>query len=247
MLSKNEIKYIQSLKAKKQRREMGVFVVEGSKSILELLSNNRYVPEIVYGTESFFAQTPEGLVSHVPHKIISEEDLQSISFLQTPQHSLALVKMVDHPFEPFAKNTWSLMLDSLQDPGNLGTIIRIADWFGIENIYASEDTAEVYNPKVVQASMGSIFRTKVMYGNCEQWLTKYKPNCYVATMQGQSVWSLPVMLPGVIVIGNEGRGVSATISALATQHISIPKLGYAESLNAGVAAGIILSHLLQTQ
>ncbi len=247
MLSKNEIKYIQSLKAKKQRREMGVFVVEGDKSILELLSNNKYVPEKVYGTEAFFAQTPERLVRHVPHKIISDEDLQSISFLQAPQHSLALVKMIDYPFEPFAKNGWSLMLDDIQDPGNLGTIIRIADWFGVENIYASEDTAEVYNPKAVQASMGSIFRTKVMYGNCEQWLTKYKPNCYVTTMLGQSVWSLPPMPPRVIVIGNEGRGVSAAISSLASVHISIPKLGHAESLNAGVATGIILSHLLQSQ
>lgn len=245
MLSKNEIKYIQSLKAKKERQEAGVFVAEGPKIISELIGDNPGEIVKVFGLPAFFSTLPAESVAQIPTTIVSSEELERISFLQAPQQCLALVKMKDHAFEPFKPGRWSLMLDGIQDPGNLGTIIRIADWFGIEYIYANNDTAEMYNPKVVQATMGSLFRVKMMYGDCAQWLHTYTPVCYTTAMKGQSIWKSKAFTPGVVVIGNEGKGVSAAIENLATATISIPKMGGAESLNAGVATGIILSHLLQ--
>lgn len=245
MLSKNEIKYIQSLKAKKQRREAGVFVVEGFKIISELLSNNTYEAVKVFGTQAFFEQTSETLLEGVACTVVTENELTVISFLQTPQQCLALVKVIDHAFEPFDRHQWSIMLDGIQDPGNLGTIIRIADWFGIKTIYASNDTVELYNPKVAQATMGSLFRVKVMYGPCEQWLKQYAPVCYVTAMDGENIWNIQSLAPGVVVIGNEGKGIGNAIASMSSGTIAIPRIGQAESLNAGVATGIILSHLLK--
>jgi len=246
MLSKNEIKYIQSLKAKKERHEAGVFVAEGPKIISELIGDNPGEIVKVFGLSSFFSSQPVPTLASIPHTIVSADELERISFLQAPQQCLALVKMRHFEFDTFVRGKWKLMLNGIQDPGNLGTIIRIADWFGIEHIYASNDTAEMYNPKVVQATMGSLFRVKVIYGSCEQWLQTYQPHCYITAMTGTSIWQTNALTPGVIVIGNEGKGVSAAIEKLATETISIPKLGGAESLNAAVATGIILSHLLQT-
>ncbi|HSC52439.1 MAG TPA: RNA methyltransferase [Phnomibacter sp.] len=245
MLSKNEIKYIQSLKAKKQRHEAGVFIAEGPKIIEELIRQHAASVIKVFGLLSFFKEIPSSVLSKINHVVISEAELERISMLQAPQQCLALVHLKEQAFEPFVAGSWSLMLDSIQDPGNLGTIIRIADWFGIEHIYASADTADCFNPKVVQATMGSLFRVKMMYGPCEQWLQTHQPACYITAMQGKSIWETDAISPGVIIIGNEGKGVSAALAAHATGSMSIPKLGGAESLNAAVATGIILSHVLQ--
>lgn len=246
MLSKNEVKYIQSLKAKKQRLEANAFVVEGHKTVLELLAHQRWMVQALYGTETFLQTIPKNLTLPAKTVTISQEDLERISFLQTPQSCLAVVALPAAASAHFPANNWSLLLDDIQDPGNLGTIIRIADWFGIEHIFATEHTADVYNPKVIQASMGGFLRVQMHYGPCAVWLQQQQPVCYIADMHGHNVWQLQQPQPGVLVIGNEGNGVSEHIAAFATQTISIPKLGAAESLNAGVATGILLSHLLQS-
>lgn len=245
MLSKNDVKYIQSLKAKKQRLESNAFVVEGHKTVLELLAHQRWAVQALYGTETFLQTIPKNLSLPAKTVTVTQEELERISFLQTPQSCLAVVAMPTASVVDFPENAWSLLLDDIQDPGNLGTIIRIADWFGIEHIFATEHTADVFNPKVIQASMGGFLRVKMHYGPCTQWLKDKQPVCYIADMQGHNVWQLQQPKPGVLVIGNEGNGVSEEIAAFATQTISIPKLGGAESLNAGVATGILLSHLLQ--
>ncbi len=244
MLSKNEIKYIQSLKAKKQRLQERLFIAEGTKLVTELLFAKQFRPVKVYAIESFFAAN-QTEIAGIEKEIISDEELLRISLLQHPQEALALVPITDLPFVPFEKGKWSLLLDGIQDPGNLGTILRIADWFGLEHVYATNDTAEMYNPKVVQASMGSIFRVKMHYGNCSEWLRQTDAPVYAADMNGTSIWQIGKAEPGVLIIGNEGKGISADISLAANQTISIPRLGNAESLNAGVATGILLSHLLQ--
>lgn len=245
MLSKNEVKYIQSLKAKKQRLEAGAFVAEGHKTVLELLAHQRWTVQALYGTDEFLQSIPQKLLLPPKTVVVSQAELERISFLQTPQSCLAVVALPASTPALFPATAWSLLLDDIQDPGNLGTIIRIADWFGIEHIFATEHTADVFNPKVVQASMGSFLRVMVHYGPCETWLNQQRPACYIADMHGSNVWQLQQPTPGVLVIGNEGNGVSENIAAFATETISIPKLGAAESLNAGVATGILLSHLLE--
>ncbi|MBL7745420.1 MAG: RNA methyltransferase, partial [Chitinophagaceae bacterium] len=143
------------------------------------------------------------------------------------------------------KGKISLVLDTLQDPGNLGTIIRIADWFGIEQIICSPDCADVYNPKVVQSTMGSIARVKVFYTDLAEWLPVQKDiRIYAAALEGKDITNMNPLKEGLIIIGNESKGIEEEILALANERITIPKKGKAESLNAGVAAGIILSHLV---
>lgn len=245
MLSKNEVKYIQSLKAKKQRQEARAFVAEGHKMVLELLAQQRWKVQALYGTASFLQGIPKSLALPAKTVEVSQQELERISFLQTPQSCLAVVTIPEQVPIHFPVGQWSLLLDDIQDPGNLGTIIRIADWFGIGHIFATEHTADVYNPKVIQASMGGFLRVQIHYGPCVEWLQAQQPMCYVADMHGQSVWQLQQPTPGVVVIGNEGNGVSKDIVAFASLSVSIPKLGAGESLNAGVATGILLSHLLQ--
>ena len=142
------------------------------------------------------------------------------------------------------KNTVSLVLDGIRDPGNLGTIIRIADWFGIHQIIASEDTADIYNTKVVQSSMGSLFRVNFWYKPLETFLSEVSTNILGAVMNGNNIHAQQKVTEGLIVIGNEANGIRENILPHLTHNITIPKKGHAESLNAAVAAGIILSHLL---
>lgn len=244
MLSKNEVKYIQSLRLKKEREQAGLFVAEGGKITDELLLCKTYEVITVYGLAGY---TNSRQTKHpgTTFRAVDEATLQKISQRQTPQQCLALVKMRPQVFEPFDPDSWSLMLDGIQDPGNLGSIIRIADWFGIRNIYATPETADLYNPKVVQATMGSICRVKMMYGPCLEALQKMGPTCYATHQQGDSIWEIGPLAPGVIMIGNEGKGLDDAFMALARKKISIPRLGGAESLNAAIATGIVVSHLMK--
>jgi TrmH family RNA methyltransferase len=244
MPTASQFKLIHSLKDKKHREENGLFVAEGVKVVNELLQTPDFIIEKLYSTTEagiHWSQTslPAGILEQV-----TEQELRRMSLLQTPASVLALVKLPERSFLDFPQNQWSLLLDGIQDPGNLGTIIRLADWFAIENIYATEDTADCFNPKVVQASMGSIFRVKVMYGPCHEWLTKATVPVYGTAMQGTNIWQQQKVAPGVLVIGNEGKGIRNEVGAFIKKVLTIPKLGKAESLNAGVATGILLSHLL---
>lgn len=244
MLTKNEVKYIQSLKAARGRRENGRFIVEGPKLVLELLQDKRWHTEKVYALASFAAQYA-AVYSHVAFQVLTADELERLSLMQSPQQCLALVQLPQH-WQPLAAPTgWSLLLDGIQDPGNLGTILRIADWFGLPEVWATDDTVDCFNPKVVQASMGSLLRVAVHYGPAAARLQGDTRPVLLASMDGQSVWQYPPPNSGILLIGHEGRGVRPETAALATDRIAIPRLGAAESLNAGVATGILLSHLLQ--
>lgn len=244
MPTASQFKLIQGLKDKKHREENQLFVAEGIKVVNELLQTQGFEIEKIYVTSE--TGLSNGLTDLPPgvYESVSDKDMQRLSLLQTPSTVLALVKLPNRSFLGFPENKWSLLLDGIQDPGNLGTIIRVVDWFGMENIYATEDTADCFNPKVVQASMGSIFRVRVMYGPCQQWLSQAKVPVYGTGMQGNSIWQTGPLPPGILVIGNEGKGIRDEVGAYINNVLSIPKLGRAESLNAGVATGILLSHLL---
>lgn len=243
MLNRNEIKQIQLLKSKKHRQESGLFVAEGGKVIHELLTSTNYPSVQLYAIESFIKKQPSWPI-HIKVREVSEADMQRISQLQTPSEVLAVISEPSYPFQPIVAHKWSLLLDGIQDPGNLGTIIRLADWFGIGHIYATTDTANCYNPKVVQASMGSLFRVQLHYGPCETWLKACDVPIYAAALAGDNIWQLTNIQPGVLIIGHEGQGIRTSLMQLATKSVTIPRLGAAESLNAGVATGILMSHLL---
>jgi TrmH family RNA methyltransferase len=240
MISKNEIKYIQSLSDKKTRDHEGVFVAEGVKIVDEFVQNEMGIKKI-YATDEWTDQHKD--IGNVT--AVSIDQLKKISHQTTPNHVVAIVAQKKLTEEPEVKNNVILVLDGIQDPGNLGTIIRIADWFGIRQIVASNDTADVYNSKVVQASMGSVVRVNVWYKNLEQWLAAIKTEIYGALLKGESVFDLKKITEGILVIGNESKGIRQTILPCIKRPVTIPKKGGAESLNAAVATGIILSHLLK--
>jgi TrmH family RNA methyltransferase len=244
MLGKAKAKYIQSLGQKKQRDAEGLFIAEGPKIVADLLQSvPQYVKE-VYAVKEWINENN----GHLQPKLfieVSEEELEKISQLKTPNKVIAIVRKFAIENNIAVKGKISLVLDTIQDPGNLGTIIRIADWFGVSQIICGNDCADVYNPKVVQATMGSIARVKVFYTDLLNWLEQHKEVPVYATMlEGKDVTKMNALKEGLIVIGNESKGIQEEIAALADERITIPKKGKAESLNAGVAVGIVLSHIV---
>lgn len=238
MLSKNELKYIQSLCQKKQRQEERLFLVEGAKLVEELLQTGLNV-RTVYALPAWAEKH-----SRLPQlQVITEEELGKISNLQTPNQVLAVVEQPEPASEPMLANQLTLVLDSIQDPGNLGTMIRIADWFGIHQIVASMDTVELYNPKVIQSTMGSYARVKVWYRPLTDLLSAVKLPVYGALLNGQNMYEVPPLKEGILLIGNESKGIHPDLLPFVSHPITIPRIGGAESLNAAVAAGIIVSHL----
>lgn len=242
MLSNNDIKRIKALQQKKFRDESGLFVVEGEKMVSEALSSGFDVVE-VYRTEE-----------------IGVEAMGRISALNTPSPVLAVVRQrpslskeeIDALVKP---GMLALGLDSVRDPGNLGTIIRIADWFGIDTVFASEDTVELYNPKVVQSTMGAIFRKKVIYCDlkcvCESF-AKRGMNVYGTFLDGEILYEKKLSDDGLIVMGNESNGVSAEIAAKVNSRLFIPSFApagetHAESLNVAVATAVTVSEFCRRQ
>lgn len=248
MLSKNKIKLIQSLNRKKDRDESGLFLVEGNKMVEEALRSEFKIETLVC-TVQFADQHPE---IHSKAKEIIEADRDSIqkaSLLQNPQEALAIVAQpaIEIPKLNLSTNL-CLALDFIQDPGNLGTILRIADWFGIDTVICSENTVDVFNPKVVQASMGAIFRIKTLYTNLEGFLSEASKSqipVYGTFMDGNNIYTEPLTKNGIIVLGNEGNGISDQIRKLVTRRIAIPTFSTnpnkAESLNVAIAASICCS------
>lgn len=242
MLSRNKIKYIQSLSIKKFRDIHQCFIAETPKVVNEFL-NSSYKTRIVFGLAEWIAENRQNIGAQTEIIPVTEIELNKISQLTHAHSVLSVVEMKSATQPPDIAKKITLALDDLQDPGNMGTIIRIADWFGVDNIISGLKTADVYNPKVVQASMGSLARVNLFYLELKDFLKKSKVPVYVTAMDGTSVYRYSRLKNGIVVIGNEGKGVSADILALAAQRISIPRIGKAESLNAAVATGIILSHL----
>jgi RNA methyltransferase, TrmH family len=243
MLSKSQISLLKSLQHKKERSEHGLFLVEGYKSVIEFI-NSSYHIEAIYHTASF---DPKML--KLSRKInlceISVTDVQKISSLKTPQDIIALVKIPAWPALTNAqlKQKFSLVLDGIQDPGNMGTIIRTADWFGINNIICSVDTVDVYNPKVVQASMGSLSRINMHYANLTTVLLQIGLPVFGAMLNGENIYTTNFGTEGLIVMGNEGNGLRPDVEQLINKSITIPRIGNAESLNVGIATALFCSEI----
>ncbi len=244
MLVKQKIKYIQTLGQKKFRDQEGLFIAEGPKLVNELLEEDAITVKEVYALKEWVNNNPL-LPANIIITEVSEQELEKISLLTTPNQVVAIVQQFDTGNIITAKDQITLALDTVQDPGNLGTIIRIADWFGIKQIVCSLDSADIYNLKVVQSTMGSIARVKIIYTDLKEWLgTQENISIYAASLQGDNIAGIKKINEGIIVIGNESKGISEEIMKLATIRITIPAKGKAESLNAAVATGIILSHIL---
>ena len=241
MLSKNELKYIQTLCHKKQRQSSRLFIAEGSKLVEDILFSE-------YDIQKVYAM-PEWLAAHqdltIESVAISADELAKISLLQTPNQVLAIVKQKIAEPDKMDESSFTLVLDGIQDPGNMGTIIRIADWFGIKKIIASEDTVELYNPKVIQATMGSFTRVQVYYQSLEAFFKTNQLPVFGALLQGESIYQQEALSAAVLVIGNEAKGIRSSILPFINSPVTIPRIGGAESLNAAVATGIIVSHLLK--
>ncbi len=243
-MTKSEFKYIQSLSQKKHRDAEGVFIAEGPKVVGDLLSVSAAALVQVYATEAWLESAPAQQRRDLPVTTVTDKDLDRISLLSTPNQVIALFKKPNRDNLKLSGSI-SLVLDTIQDAGNMGTIIRCADWFGITKVVCSEDSADAYGPKAVQASMGSIGRVVVEYTNLiEKLKNETGLIVYAATLDGKDIGSLARIKEGVIMIGNESRGLNRELIRLSTYQVSIPKTGGADSLNAAVAAGIILSRLI---
>lgn len=236
MVSKNQIKLITSLQQKKYRKQEQLFFVEGVKGVQELLDSNFELHEL-FTTKSDFSTIDTRKVY-----IITEAELKKISALTTPNTCLAVFKIPKAV--AYEQNGLILALDDVRDPGNLGTIIRLCDWFGIKTLFCSEESVDVYNPKVVQATMGSISRVNVVYGNLEQFILEAKLPVFGTFMDGATIYKEKLPTEGIIVMGNEANGISKPIENLVSKRIAIPRFGdlrATESLNVATATAIILS------
>jgi len=239
MLSKSQINFVKLLHQKKNRKEAGLFIVEGDKSIAEFTHSTYIIDTIFYTAKSALKL---GILSqNVKLFEIKDADLQKISTLNTPQQALAIVRIPENkPDNTFKllNDTFTLVLDTIQDPGNLGTIIRTADWFGFKQIICSLETVEAYNPKVVQASMGSLARMQVNYTDLTILLQNCNLPIYGALLDGKSIYEINFPPAGLLVLGNEGNGITDAVRKLVTHSAAIPRFGMAESLNVAVSAAI---------
>ena len=244
MLGKNKIKFIQSLKIKKIREQEKLFLIEGDKIVLEAIDSKQDI-RLLCATESFMEDIDElGIGESI---CVTEQELQKASLMQSPQNALAVVEMPQLSFDiSFIQGKLSLALDFVQDPGNLGTIIRLADWFGIRHLLCSENTVDCYNPKTIQASMGSIFRVDIHYLSIPQALDE-ACQCsipvYGTFLEGESIYDHPLSESGILVMGNEGNGISVEVAERIPQRLLIPPFNQksSESLNVATAAAICCS------
>ena len=243
MVTKSAVKYIQSLQHKKFRDAYGRFVAEGPKLVDELLELDAFPCEMVYATKDW--KQPPGINSQIKVEVIENFELEKISGLSQPNQVVAIFeKKTIHP-DPKKSAGWIIALENIQDPGNLGTIIRIADWFGIDHIICSHGTADVYNPKVVQSTMASLARVHISYHDLAEILPALNRPIIAATLGGSSLDEFQIKENGVLLIGNESKGISEDLQKIANHNITIPRRGKAESLNAAVATGILLYGLMK--
>ncbi|WP_316807125.1 RNA methyltransferase [Pedobacter agri] len=247
MLSKSQISFIKSLHQKKYRKAHGLFLVEGIKSIKEFFQSNYKIHSIFHNSEQ------SNLLPKLPANInlfeVNNVELGKISTLQTPQGFLAVVHLpkTEKINENVLKNQFTLVLDGVQDPGNLGTIIRTADWFGFKNIICSEDTVEAFNPKTVQATMGSLARVAIHYENLTSFLERNSLPVFGALLDGESIYETSWGKEGLIILGNEGQGISEEVIKKIDKPVTIPRFGEAESLNVAVSAAIFCAELVRVK
>ena len=234
-ISKNQLKTITSLSQKKYRQQHNLFVAEGIKVVRELLQSSLELVKL-YATDDFVIDDDSKLEK------ISPKDLQKISNLKTPNKVLGIFKIPDE--KSLQEKGLILALDTLNDPGNLGTIIRLCDWFGITQLICSKETVDCYNPKVVQSSMGSLTRVSIKYIDLKSFLKETNLPIYIADMDGENVYKTDLPKEAILIMGNEANGVSDEIKGLVKNKISIPRFGKlqeTESLNVATATAILLS------
>lgn len=247
MLSKSQISFIRSLHQKKYRKEHGLFIVEGIKSIKEFFQSSYQIHTIYYNSEQY------NLLPKLPANInlfeVKNAELDKISTLQTPQGFLALVHIPKNRELALKvlKNQFTLVLDGVQDPGNMGTIIRTADWFGFKNIICSADCVEVFNPKTVQATMGSLARVNIHEADLPALLEKNTIPVFGALLDGESIYKTQWGAEGLVILGNEGKGISAEVIKKINKPVTIPRIGEAESLNVAVSAAIFCAELVRVR
>jgi len=232
-ISRNKIKYLRSLRQKKMREQEQCFLIEGEKMVLEILKEYPHIVKEVYVEKNTELNINFPLVFE-----ISALESEQISGFKTPNKCLALIS---NPIIETKTQDLTLVLDQIQDPGNMGTIIRLADWFGLTKIIASKDTVDCFNPKVIQASMGSIFRVQINYCDINDYLSNTNLPIYGALLEGENVYKTALPQKAILIMGNEGNGLSGSVQKLITHKLTIPKFGKAESLNVSTATGILLS------
>ena len=234
MISKSQIKLIRSLQQKKYRSKLKLFVAEGPKVINELLTAK-------FKLHSLYA-TVGNLFTGVNSEIISDEEISKISFLKNANNSVAIFTIPEQK-KP-RKEGITLLLDSIRDPGNLGTIIRLSDWFNVSNIICSSDSVDCFNPKVIQATMGSISRVSISYCDLTEYLSLNDLPVYAGTMDGKNIYKEKLPENAIVIVGNEANGISDNLLNLTTHKIGIPRFGnnhQTESLNVAVATAILFS------
>jgi RNA methyltransferase, TrmH family len=242
MLSKNKVKYIKSLQNKKFRQEYQRFLVEGAKSVAELLISDFQVETIVC-TQEYLETNPLP-----PHRrktecfVVSETVLSDIGTFVTNNAALAVAIVPERVVLSAFPGDLIVALDDVRDPGNLGTILRICDWYGINKVLCSRESAELYNPKVISSSMGSFLRIRVEYAELSERIPQFKLPVLAADMKGENVHSFKFPVSGILLLGNEAQGIDALLTDVITERINIPRYGHAESLNVAIAGAIILDN-----
>lgn len=242
MLTKNQSKLIKSLSEKKNRIETGLFLVEGEKSVAELLASNFEIDFLLI-TAEFFKKYSDLIKNRsAKYEISEEKQIEKVGTLETNDSALAIARQKNNTFAKIEKDEIILALDKIQDPGNLGTIIRIADWYGIKNIVASKNTVDFYNPKVIAASKGSFTRINVFYDDLKNFLSKINAPIWGAYLDGTDIHKISFPKSGILVMGNESNGISTELKKFITKKITIPRNGAAESLNVAIATAVILDN-----
>lgn len=241
MLSKNEQKYIKSLKIKKYRTREKRFLIEGAKNVLELI-NSDFGVEMLIGSEDFVNENL-GKIKNFRTEIVKKDVLTQLSTFKTNESVLAIGKMKEFMAPKVPMNDHLFVLDGVGDPGNMGTIIRTLDWFGFSELVCSPNCAEFYHPKVIASTMGSFTRVNVYYEDLNSFLSKLDAPVLAADMNGNNLNETSILKPSVIIMGSESHGISQEVNTYITDYITIPKYGQAESLNVGIAAGIISGYL----
>lgn len=249
MLSKNKIKFIRSLEKKKYRNETACFLAEGNKLVADILPF--FECECLLAKSSWLAA--QGDIRTKELILAEENDIEKVSLLKTPQDVLAVFRQPHYVLDnEILKKELSLVLDGVQDPGNFGTIIRLADWFGIHRVICSQDTADVYNPKTIQATMGAIARVQVFYVSLPDWINEREDiPVYGTFLEGKNIFTEPLSPFGLIVMGNEGKGISRPVEKQITRKLYIPnyppEAESTESLNVAVATAIVCSEFRRKQ
>jgi RNA methyltransferase, TrmH family len=257
MLSKSQLTFIRSLQQKKFRQQHGAFLVEGAKSVAEVLGSG-FVVERLFCTDDFYKENAPAVVhQRPPVEFVTADELARAGSLETNDAAIAVVQTRPNEHPAPRPGTWTLVLDDIRDPGNLGTILRVADWYGIRQVLCSATTTDVYAPKVISASKGSFTRVHCWYGDLEEYFSQaveqsdsqeVSLSIYGAFLDGENVHRTEFStVGGYIVLGNESNGIGAGVARHVTHRLTIPRFGDAESLNVGIAAAVLLDNLRRSQ